>query len=116
MTNQNPDPEDLTPASEPEPRFEYGQLPPGVHRGPRGLYREIPAHTGRKNPRTGEPLTTIRRKAVTLDRDQAVEKRMDYFDPQFGWLIDGFKLERDRNVEDIWADNSASYVNKPMEV
>jgi hypothetical protein len=90
-------------------QYEYGLLPPGVKRVRGvGLVREIPATNN------GRPY--VRRKPVSLDLEEARKKRMDYFHPEFGWLIDGFKLERDRNVEDIMADRSVSSSERTMEV
>lgn len=108
MTSQTPD----QGVASPETTFEEAEaqryrefLPPGVRREQgRGLIRIIDMGNGR-----------TRWRPVSLSQEEAQKKRMDYFHPEFGWLVDGFKLERDRGLMSRFQDNSTPN-GKPMEI
>lgn len=89
--------------SEPEPPVsvqEGASLPPGVERVPGGYTRKVVKRA------SGQERTQVR--PVALTREEAREKRMDYYDPVLGWLLDGYKLEKDRLPQDIMADGSSA--------
>lgn len=76
-------------------------LPPGVERDETGRLFWIREYTvdGDKRKQT---------RYVSLDKDEARAKRLDYWDPQLGWILEGYKLARDRSVESIMADGSTA--------
>ena len=76
----------------------YGQmLPPGVENRKGKLWRVIKDEEG----------NIIREKLVSLDLNTARLRRMDFYHEEFGWLIDGFKRERNQTVEEVMADGSS---------
>lgn len=74
-------------------------LPPGaVMRGGRIVrVKEIPTPDGKVR-------TQVR--PVSLDPREAKEKRMDYYHPELGWVLEGYKLEKDRPEQSIMDDDS----------
>jgi hypothetical protein len=76
-------------------------LPPGVIRRQNGsLFREVTVQVA-----GGGTRKQVRQ--VTLDPDEAREKRIDYLHPQLGWVREGYKLEKDRDSQAIMDDNTA---------
>ncbi|KKL72517.1 hypothetical protein LCGC14_2084120 [marine sediment metagenome] len=81
-------------------------LPPDVYEKNGQLFRDVP----RVSP-DGEEWTKHRPVALTLR--EAKMRHWDYYHPQFGWVLEGYKLERDRPAEDILADGSQTVVATP---
>ena len=80
-------------------------LPPGVESDPvRGLIRRIPRVSA-----DGSSWEQVRFVALTLE--EARRDHKDYYHPDFGWIRDGHKLERDRKPQDIMADGSLASPN-----
>lgn len=42
--------------------------------------------------------------AVQADKDVARDKRLDCYDPDYGWIVEGYKLAKDRDVMSIMAE------------
>lgn len=49
--------------------------------------------------------TRIERHQVASTLEEAREKRMDFYHPQYGWIIEGYKLGVDRDVASIMAES-----------
>lgn len=75
-------------------------LPPGVEQVPGGYVRKVVKRV------SGQERVQIR--PVALTRAEAREKRKDYYDPVLGWLLCGYKLQKDRTPEEIMADGSSA--------
>jgi len=58
---------------------------------------------GRTAP-DGSTYDQLRPVALTLE--EAKERKVDYYHPQFGWILNGYKLASDRRPQDIMADGS----------
>lgn len=58
----------------------------------------------------GTTYEQIREVVETLEEARA--KCLDYYHPEFGWIRYGYKLERDRDVNNILADNSQSQLKQ----
>lgn len=87
------------------------QIPPGAERIPgRGLVRKIVKTI---NEGTPDERKVTSYKPVSLDQDEARKKRMDFYHPDFGWLIDGFKHTVDRTPQDIMSDSSMAVAKAP---
>ena len=84
-------------------------LPPGVVEENGRLFRYV-----EKVSATGEPWES--RRPVALTAEDARKQRFDYFHPRYGWLLEGYKWEKDRTPEDIMADTSTSIPAEPPEV
>lgn len=54
------------------------------------------------------------RRPVSLTLADAKVTRSDFYDPELGWILGGYKLARDRPTEDIIANGSQS-VAAPIE-
>ena len=92
--------------SEEEVVAQATNLPPGVTRQPDGsLIRMVPVRAG------DEMREKVRPVALTLSK--AKEMRWDYYHPELGWILEGYKLERDRDVQSIMADSSQSVPKRP---
>ena len=76
-------------------------LPPGCEKEGGRIVRRVPVLAG-----DGTTYTQVR--PVVLSMEEARVTKADYYDPVLGWIRYGFKLERDRSVESIMADNSLS--------
>lgn len=85
-------------------------LPPGVRRRSGQILRGQP-HYERVVPDRGTGRDRI--KPVSFDWEEAKARRWDYFHPELGWLIDGFKREKDPSIEEIMADASTT-VAEPL--
>ena len=83
-------------------------LPPGVIERNGQLYRMVP-----KVSASGEPWESRRPVALTIK--EARERRHDYWHPKYGWVLEGYKWEKDRPPEDIMADTSQSIPSEPPE-
>lgn len=79
-------------------------LPPTVERI--GVIGRGTSSLRRKIEDRGTGRTRYR--PVSLDWEEAKARRWDYFHPELGWLIDGFKRERDPTIDQIMADTSVT--------
>lgn len=83
-------------------------FPPGVERLPDGqLVRRV-----QKPVHGGEYREQIRPVATTLKEAQV--KHYDWYHPRLGWVREGYKLERDRQPQDIMADGSSGTPDPAM--
>lgn len=92
---------DQEPMTEGAPLQEPG-LPPGAERLPNGqVVRRL-----EKPVSGGGSREVIRPVASTLA--EAREKHWDFYHPVVGWVREGYKLEKDREPQDIMADGSSA--------
>lgn len=50
----------------------------------------------------GEPVVDwVEKRTVTDDLQEARDLRLDYWHPRYGWVREGYKLERDRDAQSI---------------
>ncbi len=75
------------------------ELPPGAEYREGRLVRVVP-----KVAADGTAWSQVR--PVSLDPQEAKDKRMDYYHPQFGWLLKGTKKVTDRSVGSVMMDNT----------
>ena len=83
-------------------------LPPGVVEENGQLVRYV-----EKVSASGEPWQS--RRPVALDIKEARKQRFDYFHSELGWILEGYKLEKDRTIEDKMADTSSPVPAEPPE-
>jgi hypothetical protein len=76
-----------------------GELPPGVVEEYGQLYRYVT-----RTSAEGEEWQQRKRVARTLAEAKAT--RSDFYHQELGWIIEGYKLERDRPTESVLADAS----------
>lgn len=76
-------------------------LPPGVERDEAGRL-----YWTRHFEVNGEPRE--QRRYVALDPDEARARRLDYYHPTLGWVLEGYKLATDRSVASIMADGTTA--------
>ena len=50
---------------------------------------------------------------MALTPTEAKTQHWDWFHQQFGWILEGYKLEKDRGLEDILADGSEVVIATP---
>ena len=81
-------------------------LPPGVYEENGQLFRGIVRESAE-----GEEWTQHRPVALTLAEAKA--KHWDWFHPTIGWILEGYKLGKDRDISDILADGSEVVVATP---
>ena len=81
-------------------------LPPGVYEENGQLFRDVV-----RTSAEGEEWTQHRPVALTLA--EAKVKHWDWFHPKFGWILEGYKLGKDRDLEDIMADGSEVVIATP---
>ncbi len=81
-------------------------LPPGVYEENGQLYRDDTRLSAE-----GEDWTQHRLVALTFS--EAKLKHWDWYHPKFGWLLEGYKLAKDRDLEDIMSDGSEVVVVSP---
>jgi len=77
------------------------ELPPGVKKVSEGYIRE-------KEIAYPDGDTRIQRRPVALTLEEAKAKHMDYYHPDLGWILEGYKLEKDREPASIMADSSVA--------
>ncbi|KKL75583.1 hypothetical protein LCGC14_2053410 [marine sediment metagenome] len=82
------------------------ELPEGVYEKGGQLYRDV----ARTSP-DGEEC--VQHRLVALTFGEAKLKHFDYFHPKFGWILEGYKLAKDRDVDDILADASEVVIATP---
>ena len=83
------------------------ELPPGVTEENGQLIRYVTRTSG-----DGELWQQRRVVATTIE--EARLHRHDFYHPELGWILEGFKLEKDRPADDIMADGTQS-VPAPIE-
>lgn len=83
-------------------------LPPGVTEENGQLVRYV-----EKISASGDPWKSRRPVALTIKEARA--NRWDWYHPQRGWVLEGYKWEKDRTPEDIMADVSTSIPAEPPE-
>lgn len=83
-------------------------LPPGVVEENGRLFRYV-----EKVSADGKPWKSRRPVALTIV--DARRYRFDYYHPTRGWILEGYKWEKDRTPEDIMADGSTSVPQEPPE-
>jgi hypothetical protein len=82
------------------------ELPEGVYEKGGQLYRDVTRPSA-----DGEEYVQHRLVALTLAEAKA--RHWDWFHPRYGWILEGYKLAKDRDVEDILADGSEVVVATP---
>lgn len=90
------------------------RLPEGVEQAPDGSFFRRVQYPVDQDPRTGEILYEERIRSVALTQAEAVEKRLDFFHPQMGWIRDGIKKETDLTPQQVLADGSQSFARIPQ--
>ena len=75
------------------------EFPTEVYERGGQLYRKVKKSSG-----DGGEWEQERPVARTLDEAKVL--RQDFFHPTLGWILSGYKLEKDRNTDDIIADGS----------
>ena len=78
------------------------KLPPGV------VELESGKLVRRVERLASDGSTWMQERPVALDLEEARAGRMDYYHPELGWILEGYKLEKDRTVESRLADTSTS--------
>lgn len=82
-------------------------LPPEVEKLPNGqLIRRIATVSA-------DGTSHYRTRYVALTREEAKQKAMDWYHPELGWVIDGFKLETDRGAKELFDDASQTIPADP---
>jgi len=74
-------------------------LPPGAEYRDGQLVRVLP-----KVAADGKPWEQVR--PVSLDPQEAKDRKLDYYHPQFGWLLKGYKKVADRSVGSVMMDDT----------
>lgn len=82
-------------------------LPPGVYREDGKLFRDKVRESA-----DGEEWVQKRRVALTLEEARA--NRWDFYHPSYGWIIQGYKRERDADPQEILQDNSSTVLQEGM--
>ncbi len=81
-------------------------LPPNVYDKNGQLFRVVV-----RTSANGEEWTQHRPVALTLT--EAKMRHHDWLHPRFGWILEGYKLAKDRDMEDILSDGSEVVVATP---
>ncbi len=81
-------------------------LPPGVYEENGQLFRDVVRASAE-----GEDWTQHRPVSLTLA--DAKLRHWDWFHPKYGWILEGYKLGKDRDLKDIMADGSEVVVVSP---
>ncbi len=82
------------------------ELPEGVYEKNGQLYRDV----ARTSP-DGEEY--VQHRLVALTFGEAKLKHFDWLHPKFGWILEGYKLAKDRDVNDILTDASEVVIATP---
>lgn len=75
-------------------------LPPGTVRLPSGSLVRAILHSAT------DKGDWVQVRVVSLDLEEARKQRTDFYDPVLGWILEGYKLAKDRSVEDIMSDTT----------
>lgn len=92
------------------------ELPPGVYEKNGQLYRDVErtAPVGDPDKDGNQELETwTKSRPVALSLAEAKSKHWDWYHPIHGWVLEGYKLEKDRAAEDILADGSQTVIATP---
>lgn len=84
------------------------ELPPGVTEENGSLFRTV-------KRTAADGAEWEQRRPVALTLAEAKERRFDYYHPQYGWILEGYKLARDRTPESIIGDESMGGAPLPSE-
>jgi len=57
----------------------------------------------------------IQRRPVAETFQEAQERRWDFYHPELGWILEGYKLAVDRPIKSIMADGSSGGARLPAE-
>lgn len=77
------------------------ELPPGVTEENGQLVRYV-------TRASADGTEWQQRRRVSLNIEEARAIRSDFYHPDLGWVLEGYKLESDRKPDDIMADSSQS--------
>jgi len=83
----------------PPVEFSAEGLPPGAYREGAQLLRKVP-----KQSSDGSEWEQVREVATTLEEAKA--DRKDFYHPELGWIRNGLKLERDRELGSVLTSGS----------
>lgn len=92
------------------------ELPPGVYEKNGQLYRDVERQSPVGDPNKDgdrEFETWTKHRPVALSLAEAKAKHWDWYHPVHGWVLEGYKLEKDRDARDILADGSQTVVATP---
>ncbi|KKK82324.1 hypothetical protein LCGC14_2804550 [marine sediment metagenome] len=81
------------------------ELPPGVYEESGLFYRDVERYSPDGSTRT-------KKRPVALTQGEAKMRHWDWYHPVHGWVLEGYKLEKDREA-DILADGSTVVVATP---
>jgi len=88
--------------------YTLAEYPPeAVKNGMGKLFRPVPRESAAGDMRVEyRPIIFTGRSEEALEADKAVarEKRLDIYDPEYGWIVEGYKLAKDRDVMSIMAE------------
>ncbi len=82
------------------------ELPEGVYERGGQLYRDV-------TRTSSDGKEYVQHRLVALTFGEAKLKHFDWFHPKFGWILEGYKLAKDREVNDIMADASEVVIATP---
>ncbi len=91
-------------------------LPPGVYEESGLLYRDVKRESPIGDPgEDGEQEfeTWTKKRPVALTLPEAKMRHWDWYHPLYGWVLEGYKLEKDRDSSDILTDSSQTVVATP---
>ncbi len=92
------------------------ELPPGVYEKGGRLFRDVEVTSPVGEPaKDGEQKfeAWTKQRPVALTQREARMRHWDWYHPVYGWVLEGYKLERDREGADIMADGSQTVVATP---
>ncbi len=82
------------------------ELPPGVYEEKGQFYRDVERYSPDGSTRT-------KKRPVALNHAEAKMRHWDWYHPIHGWVLEGYKLEKDREASDILADGSQTVIATP---
>ena len=82
------------------------ELPPEVYEENGLFYRNVERHSPDGSTRT-------KRRPVALTQAESKLRHWDWYHPIHGWILEGYKLEKDREGSDILADGSEVVIATP---
>ncbi len=92
------------------------ELPEGVYEKGGQLFRDVERNSLIGTPKEGEDQefeTWTQHRLVALTLGEAKLRHWDWYHPKFGWILEGYKLAKDRDVNDILADTSEVVIATP---
>jgi len=84
------------------------ELPPNTEMQGNSLIHVIEIEAADGSKRT-------QRRPVASTLEEAKEKRWDFYHEELGWILEGYKLARDRTTASIMADSSVGGRRDPEE-